>query len=120
MTTPLRAKSAPELWAQAPGEKQSYAWQATWTDDGAPVELPLVIISGERAGPKVALVAGVHGDELEGQFALQSLAEELQPAKLAGNLLLVLCANPLAAAQGQRRTPHDNIDLNRVFPGQPE
>jgi predicted deacylase len=76
-------------------------------------------------GSRVLLVAGVHGDEVEGQYALQDLARELDPRDLFGTAVLVLCANPLAASPrhggpGRREAPEDGVDLNRVFPGDPQ
>jgi predicted deacylase len=65
------------------------------------------------------LIAGIHGDEVEGPFALQYLARTLARDQLSGMLVMVLCANPTAMAQGQRLTPEDGQDLNRVFPGDP-
>jgi predicted deacylase len=65
-------------------------------------------------------VAGVHGDEVEGQYVLQDLAQELDPGELYGTMVLVLCANPLAARAGRRVAPEDGVDLNRVFPGDPQ
>jgi predicted deacylase len=83
------------------------------------VNVPLVVLSGHAAGPRTVLVAGVHGDEVEGQFVLQDLAQELDVRELCGTVVFVLCANPLAAEAGQRCTPEDGADLNRVFPGDP-
>jgi predicted deacylase len=81
------------------------------------VDVPVIVVTGRAGGPRIALVAGVHGDEVEGPFALARLAETLAPERLAGTLMLVLCANPPAAEAGLRRAPQDDADLNRVFPG---
>ncbi len=82
--------------------------------------LSIEVLVGRRHRPCLALVAGVHGDEYDGILALQELAREISPEQLAGTLLLVPVANPFAFAAGQRRTPEDNTDLNRVFPGRPD
>jgi predicted deacylase len=113
------AESARKLWDQPPGQVRRCRWPAVRADGGAAVEVPLVVLSGREGGPRVTLVAGVHGDEVEGQFVLQDLARELDPRSLRGTIVLVLCANPLAARAGQRCAPDDGADLNRVFPGDP-
>jgi predicted deacylase len=120
-----------ELWEQPPGEVRRYWWPAVQTDEGTGVNVPLVVLSGQGEGlrvdlrPRVALVAGVHGDEVEGQYALQDLAQELDPGDLYGTIVLVLCANPRAACPrrggpGTRCAPEDGVDLNRAFPGDPQ
>lgn len=119
------SESAGSLWEQPPGQVRRFDWPAVRTDkdhlrlSAQVVNVPLVVLNGQTSGPRVVLVAGVHGDEVEGQFVLQDLARELDPRKLCGTVVLVLCANPLAAQAGQRCAPDDGVDLNRVFPGDP-
>ncbi len=120
MSAAIQMESPSALWGQPPGLKRRYRLRATHADDGLPVDIPVVVITGPTAGPRVVVIVGVHGDEVEGQLALQHYAEALEPDDLIGTLAMVLCANPLAALQGQRRTPEDGEDLNRVFPGDPE
>ena len=85
--------------------------------DGSEVALPYRYIVGRRREPTVAVVAGVHGDELVGPRAGGELAEELAPTELRGAVLLIPCANPHAFAAGRRAAPEDDLDLNRIFPG---
>jgi len=89
-------------------------------DDGVAVSLPIIVLRGHSSRPRVVLMAGVHGDEYDGILALQELARELDPTQLHGAVVVVPVANPLAFAAAQRRTPEDDIDLNRVFPGRPD
>ena len=87
--------------------------------DGGSVDLPVIILRGAEVGPKLAVTAGVHGDEYEGPAAAWMLAGELDPASVRGTLLLLPQANPLAAASGMTPTPEeiDDADLNSTFPG---
>ena len=48
------------------------------------IPIPIAAI-GRGAGPWVLLMAGNHGDELEGQVALGRLIRELQPGEVASN-----------------------------------
>jgi hypothetical protein len=80
------------------------------------IVLPLIWI---RNGPlPVALLtAGVHGDEFEGQIALRNLARTLAPEEIRGGLLILPMANAPAVAASSRVSPIDDLNLNRVFPG---
>jgi len=75
------------------------------------------------AGPKVAVVAGIHGDELEGLYVCHRLAawlEELaltQSDALRGRVELYPALNPLGIDTLQRFVPVFDTDLNRNFPG---
>src|SRR5262249_47585640 len=75
------------------------------------------VLIGVRRRPCLALVAGVHGNEYEGMVTLAELVGTTEPGALEGSLIVVPVANPFAFSAGQRRTPQDDRDLNRVFPG---
>src|SRR4051794_27343226 len=85
--------------------------------DGSRLELPIVVLAGSAPRPRLVCVAGIHGDEPEGMLALMQLADELDPARINGELVLVPVANPPAFGAGTRTSPLDGIDLNRIFPG---
>ncbi len=81
--------------------------------------IPVAVVRGGH-GPDVLLTAGNHGDEYEGQIALLKLIRSLDPAKLAGRLIIAPQLNLPAAAAGRRVSPVDDGNLNRSFPGDPE
>lgn len=68
-------------------------------------------------GPRALLSAGVHGDEFEGQIALRKLAREFSSEDIRGSLLILPMANAPAVAASSRVSPLDQLNLNRVFPG---
>jgi predicted deacylase len=76
--------------------------------------------------PKVAVLAGIHGDELEGLYVCHRLAawlEELalaRPEALLGEVELYPAMNPLGLETLQRLVPVYETDLNRNFPGHAE
>jgi uncharacterized protein len=78
---------------------------------------------GER--PKLAAVAGLHGNELNGIFVLSRLADALrriaaghQPGQqLGGRIIIVPAVNVLGVNTRSRRWPFDKTDINRMFPG---
>lgn len=80
--------------------------------------VPITVIrNGE--GPTLAISAGVHGDEYEGQIAVASLARELDAAEIRGRLILLPMLNFPAAEAGCRVSPLDHGNLNRLYPGEP-
>lgn len=83
-------------------------------------QIPVTIISGTTDGPTLALVAGIHGSEPSPILALQRVRAELDPATLAGTVIIVQIANvPSFAHRTIYRGPWDQKNLNRVFPGSP-
>jgi predicted deacylase len=80
------------------------------------VPVPMVVISG-APGPTTVLTAGNHGDEYEGEVALAELARSLDPADLAGRLIIMPTLNQPAAVGARRTSPIDGGNLNRSFPG---
>lgn len=82
--------------------------------------LPMPIVSIRNGdGPKVLLMAGVHGDEYEGQVTLARLARSLVPNAIRGQVIILPMANYPAAKAGLRVSPLDEGNLNRMFPGDP-
>ena len=77
---------------------------------------PIVVIRNGR-GPTTFFMSGNHGDEYEGQVALCNLAKSLKPADITGRVILLPAANYAAAMAGRRVSPIDDLNLNRIFPG---
>ncbi len=75
------------------------------------------------SGPRVAVVAGIHGDELEGLYVCHLLAAWLEklllasPGSLLGTVELYPAVNTLGLDTLTRGLPVFDTDLNRAFPG---
>lgn len=90
-----------------------------------PFEIPYHDIGSELGPVRVALVGGVHGNELNGVFVLARLASylrrvaagEIGGQRLRGRVLVVPAVNVFGMNNGNRRWPFDGTDLNRMFPG---
>ena len=69
--------------------------------------------------PRACVVTGIHGDELEGQFALFELARLLRenPQHLRGVVDIYPAANPTGIGAIERGIPQFDLDMNRIFPG---
>lgn len=80
--------------------------------------LPIPVASIRNGeGPRVLLLAGIHGDEFEGQVALTEMIRTLEPGEIAGQVIVLPMTNFPAAKAGRRVSPLDEVNLNRAFPG---
>ncbi|GAA0615121.1 succinylglutamate desuccinylase/aspartoacylase family protein [Paenochrobactrum glaciei] len=70
-------------------------------------------------GPRVLLMAGNHGDEYEGEICLSRLIRLIEPEDIKGELTILPFTNLPAVMAARRRSPFDNGNLNRSFPGNP-
>jgi predicted deacylase len=82
------------------------------------IPIPIAVIKN-GAGPTLVLMAGNHGDEYEGQVVLGRLIRALEPDDVRGRVIILPSANLPAARAGQRVSPLDQGNLNRIFPGTP-
>jgi len=84
------------------------------------VLMPLTVINGARGpGKTVAVFGGTHGNEYEGQVAAWKLALDLDPADLAGRVILLPRFCTPACDTGTRQCLLDGVNMNRAFPGDP-
>jgi predicted deacylase len=88
-------------------------------------DIPCHDIGPRGEPPRVALVAGLHGNELNGVFVLARLASFLRQvadgerpgARLLGRVVVVPAVNVLGLNVRRRAWPFDGTDVNRMFPG---
>ena len=80
--------------------------------------IPMAVIKNGD-GATVLLTGGIHGGEYEGPVALFKLMRELQPAQVQGCVIIMPAVNLPAVLAGERLSPIDHKDMNRVFPGRP-
>jgi predicted deacylase len=73
-------------------------------------------LSGGRPGPRLLLIAGIHGDEYEPMLAASALIEGLPGLLSAGEVVVVPVANDSAYAS-RARCGSDGLDLARTCPG---
>jgi predicted deacylase len=101
-----------------PGERRRLFLRTSESFAGDSVEIPVLVVHGQRAGPVVCLIAGVHGDELNGIEIVRQIFEHVNPKEVSGTLLGVPVANLHGFRRSSRYLP-DRRDLNRYFPGHP-
>jgi predicted deacylase len=81
-----------------------------------------MVAKGMRPGKRIALVSGVHGDEISPVRMIQTVMDGLNPIEMSGTVLAVLDVSRPAMEGMARRWPNsgrgvDLIDLNREWPG---
>lgn len=82
--------------------------------------IPMAIINGRRGpGKNVVCIGGTHGNEYEGQVAAWRLMQDLDPEEMTGRVVIFPRLNTPACDAGQRSSPLDGLDLNKVFSGDP-
>ncbi|MDD2270644.1 MAG: M14 family metallopeptidase [Desulfuromonadaceae bacterium] len=88
-------------------------------------DIPCHEIGPKSSHPAVALVAGLHGDEINGVFILSRLADFLNAVeagkypelRLIRRVLIIPAVNVLGLNLRSRTWPFDKSDINRMFPG---
>jgi len=87
------------------------------TMGGPPRQLPVITVSASKPGPRIAITANVHGDEVTGVGVVHALPSLLDGKLQKGTVLLYPTLNPVGLASMTRAIPPDGRDLNRLFPG---
>lgn len=81
---------------------------------------PVISVTGPNAGPMLFVNAGVHGGEYPAIEAVIRLGKTLDPAKISGTVILMPVLNlPAFRTRTPFVCPVDNVNPNRVFPGDP-
>jgi len=87
----------------------------------AGLEWPVFEAAGARGGPRVCLLAGVHGCEYSSIAAVVQFMRRLDVSILSGSIVAVPVVSPTSfAARSPFVVPEDGRNLNRSFPGDPD
>ena len=110
-TIPLDADGKHHGFLRLPYSRNDSAWGS--------LMIPLTVIKNGD-GPTALLTGANHGDEYEGPIALFDLAHRLEPADIAGRVVILPAVNYPAFRAATRVSPIDQRNLNRTFPGRPD
>lgn len=81
------------------------------------IEIPVYVFRSTKPGPVVLLLAGMHGDEINGIEIVRRLITRNDIKKpLCGSIIAIPIINIISFVSGTRELP-DGRDLNRCFPG---
>ena len=105
-----------------PGNKHLLYFQGVQMPTGQYAYVSVTVAKGARPGKRVILVSGVHGDEMSSVHTVQTVMNQLDPAKMSGTVMAVTDVSGPAMDGIQRRWPNqgrgiDLIDMNREWPG---
>ena len=81
-----------------------------------PMSVPVHVVSGKRAGPRLFVSAAIHGDEINGVEIIRRLLKMSALKRLRGTMIAVPIVNVHGFINHSRYLP-DRRDLNRSFPG---
>jgi predicted deacylase len=82
------------------------------------LELPCFVALGDRHGPRVTVLAGIHGCEYSSIEAVVRFMRSLDTSAVRGVVTAVPIVNlPSFEARSAFVTPQDGKNLNRCFPG---
>jgi predicted deacylase len=101
----------------SPGKNTMIRMNVGRLPSDTPIHVTTHIYRGINPGPTVLLLAGVHGDEINGIESLRGLIESDVFINLkTGNLIIVPLLNVFGFINFSREVP-DGKDINRSFPG---
>jgi uncharacterized protein len=81
------------------------------------IEIPVYIFRSPNPGPTLLILAGMHGDEINGIEIVRKLITRDDVKKpLCGSIIAIPVINIISFLSGTRELP-DGRDLNRCFPG---
>src|SRR5215468_10288595 len=81
---------------------------------------PVISVAGAKPGPLLFVNAGVHGGEYPAIEAVIRLSNTVDPKQISGTVILMPVMNlPAFRARTPFVCPIDNVNPNRVFPGDP-
>jgi predicted deacylase len=102
-----------------PGELDTGRLTVGETRDGTAIGLPVAVVNGADDGKTLYVQAASDGDELNGVGVVKRVVPQLDPAELAGEILVVGITNFHAFQVAEHRNPVDDTKLNRAYPGNP-
>lgn len=104
------------------GKQHRFFFQGVQMGTGQHWYVPVVVAKGVQDGKRIALIAGVHGDELSPVRTVQQIMASLNPLTMSGTAIAVYDLSRPAKEYTQRKWPIAQnggalVDLNRVWPG---
>ena len=83
---------------------------------GTVIDVPVHVFRAEAPGPTVLLMAGMHGDEVNGIETIRRMIRRKQLQPLRGTVIAIPILNIYGFLNFSREVP-DGKDVNRSFPG---
>ncbi|HEV3394416.1 MAG TPA: succinylglutamate desuccinylase/aspartoacylase family protein [Chthoniobacterales bacterium] len=113
-------KKIPILGELKPGKTQRHLIKLPGAALAKDEPRPVISVTGAKPGPVLFVNAGVHGSEYPAIEAVIRLSKTLDPKKISGSVILMPALNlPAFRSRTPFVCPIDNVNPNRVFPGDP-
>ncbi len=104
-----------------PGKIQFGSLPCAYLPDSSVLSVPLIVLNGEEEGPVLWLGSAVHGPEIPGCEAIRRITRErVAPSDLRGAIIAAPIQNVIAYRESSPYIPRDGLNMNRLFPGDPE
>ncbi len=121
--TAIPLTSTDQLRAVPRGSREHFAIPVARRASGEELAIHVHVVTGQRPGPTLGLVANIHGDASYGAYIVSSYLRRLGH-DFAGTVIGIPVANPVAFESATRTTGQgwntDMNNMNRVFPGSRE
>lgn len=99
-----------------PGQSVELSMNVAKLHSHTPVQVPVFVDRAEKDGPVLLLMAGMHGDEINGMEIIRRVIRKKWNKPIAGTIICLPVFNIFGYLNVQRELP-DGRDLNRCFPG---
>jgi len=104
------------------GKKHAFYFRGVQMPTGQHWYVSVIVARGAKRGKRIALISGLHGDEISPVHTIQTVMNQLDPAQMSGTILAVLDVSRPALEGMARRWSNsgrgiDLIDINREWPG---
>lgn len=107
--------------AAEPGELATGYIDGVELTTGDSIDIPVLVLNGVEDGPTALLFSTQHGKELQGtEVVHEMMHRELSPEAVAGAVVAIPVANPLAFMHATYRSWTDNRDVGYVSVENPE
>lgn len=83
------------------------------------LRIPVCVLTGERPGPTVTLLSGIHHDEFDGPIALQDLIQTLSIQHISGRIIILPRLSPQVKNNRYPHSAANSPNMDFCFPGDP-
>lgn len=102
--------------AVSPGETAKIDANIAKLPSGTIIDIPIIVHRSKKEGPTLLLLAGMHGDEINGVEIMRRIIREKLYKVEAGSVICIPIINIYGFINFSRDVP-DGKDINRSFPG---
>lgn len=99
-----------------PGEEVQINANIAKLPTRTPIDIPIIVSRSKIEGPTLLLMAGMHGDEINGVEIVRRIIAHKYNAPLIGSVICIPILNIHGFIHFSRQVP-DGKDINRSFPG---